>query len=348
MDSLVRRKLIDSPPLDLRVSRRQLLQGAGAVVLAAVSRPTAVFGDDEPGNDEPLGPFSDWSEPVNLGPVVNSPDDDYHPAISKNGLSLYFASNRPGGVNGANKVPEIWVSQRTSTDADWGPPVNLGPVINSIGFNTAAPNFSPDGHHMFFHAVRLGGCGAADLYVSRRKDKRDDFGWQEPVNLGCTINSPFADNGPAYFEDEATGIIILYFTSNRPPGDPGPPERAHIHASTRGEDGNWGPGVFVSELNSPFFEGRPGIRRDGLEIFIPSTRPGGIDHSPVGIWVSTRENTMDPWSTPVNLGRPVNSEFGEESPNLSWDGTTMYFYSRRPGGSGGRDLWVTTRTKLHE
>src|SRR3989442_514022 len=135
MDSLVRRKLIDSAPLDLRVSRRQLLQGAGAVVLAAVSRPAAAFAHDD---DEPLGPFGPWAEPVNLGPVVNSPFDDNHPAISKNGLSLYITSNRPGGVNGVNlgKVAEIWVSQRARRDAPWGPPQNLGPVINTTGSNT--------------------------------------------------------------------------------------------------------------------------------------------------------------------------------------------------------------------
>src|SRR5216117_1346885 len=84
---------------------------AGAVVLAAVSRPAAAFAHDD---DEPLGPFGPWSEPVNLGPVVNSPYDDSHPAISKNGLSLFITSTRPGGVNGANlgRFAEIWVSQR--------------------------------------------------------------------------------------------------------------------------------------------------------------------------------------------------------------------------------------------
>ncbi len=45
-----------------------------------------------------FGQFSAWSEPVNLGPIVNSEFDDTHPGISNNGLSLYFSSNRPGGL----------------------------------------------------------------------------------------------------------------------------------------------------------------------------------------------------------------------------------------------------------
>src|SRR6266446_1750793 len=101
-------------------------------------------------DDDPLGPFGPWSEPVNLGPVVNSRFDDSHPAISKNGLSLFITSTRPGGVNGANlgRFAEIWVAQRAGRDAPWGPPQNLGPVINTISGNTGAPNFSPDGHLM--------------------------------------------------------------------------------------------------------------------------------------------------------------------------------------------------------
>src|SRR4026207_892122 len=42
--------------------------------------------------------FSDWAAPVNLGPVVNSPFNDFAPAFSKNGLSLYFSSDRPGSL----------------------------------------------------------------------------------------------------------------------------------------------------------------------------------------------------------------------------------------------------------
>src|SRR6516165_5057959 len=99
--------------------RRQLLKGAGALSLAAILRPTAVFAecDDE---GERLGPFGPWSRPVNLGPVVNSSFHERRCAISKDGLSLYITSDRPGGVNGPNPPPplrhrlEIWVSQRAS------------------------------------------------------------------------------------------------------------------------------------------------------------------------------------------------------------------------------------------
>jgi hypothetical protein len=147
------------------VPRRRLLQGAGALGLAAILRPTAVFaGSDD--DDERLGPFGPWSTPVNLGRVVNTGFNDNHPAISKDGLSLYITSNRPGGVNDKTFTgfPEIWVSQRASLDADWGPPVNLDafnrtPVINVVGYGTAVPSFSADGHLLFFNSDRPGGLG---------------------------------------------------------------------------------------------------------------------------------------------------------------------------------------------
>ena len=338
------------------LGRRRLLQGVGALGFAATMRPTAVFaeGDDD---DERLGPFGPWSTPRNLGAVINQsrPKDlNTHPGISKNGLSLYISSTRPGGVNGANIdfTLELWVSQRASLEAPWSTPVNLDafnnvPVINSIGSNTYAPNFSADGHLLFFSSLRPGGSGGSDTYVSRRSNKHDDFGWQEPVNLGPVINSPQADDAPTYFEDEETGIIVLYFASTRPGGPVGsPPGSEHIYVSTLGDDGTFGPAVLVPELNSQYEETRTAIRRDGLEFFLASKRPGIGTND---IWVSPRDSTLDPWSTPVNLGPTVNYPgYITGAPALSWDGTTLYCYSTRPGGFGVRDLYKSTRRELRE
>jgi len=107
--------------------------------------------------------YSDWSEAANLGPTINSPFTDFTPEISKNGLSLYFSSGRPGGFG----LNDLWVSQRAGVDAEWGPPMNLGFLINS-GANEAAPHLSRDGHYLFFTSNRPGGLGSNDLWVSRR------------------------------------------------------------------------------------------------------------------------------------------------------------------------------------
>ena len=64
------------------------------------------------------------------------------------------------------------------------------------------------------------------------------------------------------------------------------------------------------------------------------------------LWVSTRATTVEPWSIPVNVGPTVNTPYFDGAPALSYDGTTLYFFSNRPGGLGGNDLYVTTRARL--
>ncbi|HXE74969.1 MAG TPA: hypothetical protein VNN18_04925 [Candidatus Xenobia bacterium] len=280
--------------------------------------------------------FSDWSAPVNLGPVVNSVFDDQHMAISKDGLSLYFSSNRPGGCGGL----DLWVTQRASAGDPWGLPQNLGCTVNSSG-SDFAPNLSPDAHYMYFTSRRPGSCGIGDLdiYVSRRHNKKEDFGWRSAENLGCVVNTTFRESGPTYFEDDTTGVITLFFTCADRPENHG----ADICASTQ-SDGTFGPGVVVPDLSGPFNETRVAIRRDGLEIFFPSNRPGTFGN--LDLWTSTRAATSDPWPLPVNMGSLINSSTEDEAPSLSFDGTELYFFSARPGGFGGRDLYVMTRSKL--
>src|SRR5262245_18242568 len=89
--------------------------------------------------------YTDWSPPVNLGPVINTTANDLAAALSRDERSLYFTSTRPGGFGGE----DIWVSHRTNKKADWGPPVNLGPTINSFALERVR-YLSPDGHLLLF------------------------------------------------------------------------------------------------------------------------------------------------------------------------------------------------------
>ncbi len=293
--------------------------------------------------------FSDWSAPVNLGPVVNSEFHDQHPAISANGLSLYITSNRPGGFGKF----DIWVSQRATLGDDWGPPQNLGPIINTGSTDqdqNYAPNFSGDGHRMYFCATRPGGFGGDDIWVSFREDTSDDFDWQPPTNLGSGVNTERSECAPTIFEDQREGVTTLYFTrcvssDSAQCGFENPNQKFDIYASTLNDDGTFGTAVPVPELNSGYRDTRTAIRSDGLEFFLTSSRPGGIGF--LDLWVSTRESTLDPWSQPVNLGSTINYPgYATGAPALSADGTTLFFFSTRPGGFGLRDLYVSTRKKL--
>lgn len=274
---------------------------------------------------------AEWSEPVNLGSVVNSAGIEIEVSISKDGLSLYIASNRSGNF-------DIWVSHRESDDEPWGPPQPLGPAINTAA-REQAPFISRDGHRLYFFSDREPVGGTTDIYVSRRRNKRDDFSWEAPVNLGSGVNSTANETLPVLFEDDATGTTTLYFSSNRA-GSAG----ADIFASTLQADETFGPASVVAELSSPRRDRVLAIRRDGLEIFLASDRPNLVN-TPFDLWFATRATTSQPWSTPVNLGPVVNSSADEGGAALSFDGTTLYFTSSRLGGSGLHDIWVTTRPK---
>ncbi|MGH7699394.1 MAG: hypothetical protein ACREMJ_02585 [Gemmatimonadales bacterium] len=112
-----------------------------------------------------------------------------------------------------------------------------------------------------------------------------------------------------------------------------------------------GPARPVTDLNSNVEDNHASVSSDGHEILFNSRRPGSI-LNPSGqpsfdIWLATRGNVHDAWSTPLNLGAPVNSQFAEFHPNVSYDGRTLLFIAPLPrGGLGGFDIWMTTRTRL--
>jgi hypothetical protein len=278
--------------------------------------------------------FGDWSEPTNLGAAVNSASSDIAPAISKDGLSLYFHSNRPG-LGGPF---DIYVSQRNSDADDWEPAIVLGSPISTT-FNEVAPALSRDGHHLFFSTDRPGGLGLLDIWVSYRGHSHDNFGWGDPLPI-TSINAPAAnDAGAAYFENEG-GRPQLFFQSTRPGG----PGSSDFYVSEQQEDGTWGAPTLVAELSSPAFDNRLTIRHDGREVFFHSDRPGSAGND---LWTSTRATDSDPWSTPVNVGPPLSTPASETTPGLSATGETLYFTSNRPG-SLGDDIWMSTRPRRHE
>lgn len=276
------------------------------------------------------GDFGSWSQAVRVesipgtDPSFNGAALDGCPFVSRDGKAFYMASNRPGGLGGI----DIWVSRRASVDDPWGPPANVGAPVNSEA-NDFCPTISRDGHLFYFVSSRAGGCGGDDIYTTRLRPG----GWDPVENLGCEVNSPANEASPFPLPERAAGPV-LYFSSTRSGG--GDLFRSVSHG------GVFGPAEGLAGVNSPTAnDGQPNLRRDGLELFFFSTRPGGLGMQ--DLYSATRASVHEPWSTPVNLGPLVNSPAPDTRPSLSWDGTTLYFGSGRPGGEGDSDLYVTTR-----
>lgn len=261
-------------------------------------------------------------------PDFNTSSGEGCPFVAPDDKTFFIASNRPGGLGGL----DIYMSTRASPSDPWGEPVNVGPPVNSPA-NDFCPTLASDGHTFYFVSARQDGvegrdwCGGGDIYVTRIGEGNH---FDTPRNLGCEVNSPATEYSPFPVQAEASDPV-LYFSSNRPGlGDGG-----DIYRS-RSNGGAFGPAELVPGINSAYDDGQPNLRRDGLEIFFYSTRPGDVAQGDKDIYVATRASVTEPWSTPVNLGPNVNTAQSDSRPSLSWDGTTLYF------GSAG-DIYVTTR-----
>ena len=278
--------------------------------------------------------FSAWGDAQKIDEIagnnseLNTPFQDGCPIQSPDGLSLYMASNRPGGQG----LLDIWVVHRESTDDPWGAPENLGEPVNS-----AADDFCPTpvrGGGLFFVSREAlpGSCGVGDIYFTRYNPT---VGWSEPRNLGCAPGGPntaLDEQGPSYVENDDDAF--LFFSSSSPvvPGD--------IYVSHKLAGWNFGGSTAVSGLNSPANDIQPNVRKDGLEVVFSSNRVGGIGTQ--DIWISTRARFNAPWSAPVNVGAAVNTAAAETRPSLSRNARQLLF-GRAPGPEGIGDIYVSTR-----
>jgi Tol biopolymer transport system component len=266
---------------------------------------------------------------------LNTPSQDGCPIQSPDGLSLYIASNRPGGKGGL----DIWVATRATTGAPWGAPQNIGEPVNS-----AADDFCPTpvGKHGLFFVSREalpGACGQGDIYFTHRNGAGT---WTEPERLLCSPagpNSVLDEQGPSWVNvsDRLRGPKHLYFSrSSVSPNVPG-----EIFMSSRQEGARFGPATAVTELNDATANDiQPNVRADGLEVVLSSNRAGTLGGQ--DIWVATRGSLSAQWSAPVNLGPAVNTTASESRPSLSKDGNQLLF-GRSPGPEGGSDVYVSSR-----
>jgi hypothetical protein len=169
--------------------------------------------------------------------------------------------------------------------------------------------------------------------MSTLQGPKDDLNWAEPQKLEI-LGSPSTDYALTGFENE-DGTLTLYFGSMRSgAGD--------IYQTTMEEGANFTQPVPVPELNDPnAWDVEPAVTKDGLELYLTSTKAGGLGGS--DIWIATRDNTSELWGQPVNLGVPVNTAAWEMRGAVSWQEDIMIFSSNK---GGTWDLYQSTRVKV--
>ena len=282
-----------------------------------------------------------WSLPVRLEGPVNDPlSNEQGPALSHDGLSLYFCSNRP-----PSRGNDLWVSRRAGPDDPWGEPVNLGLTVNSTA-GDCGPSLSEDGRLLFFTSARLPSAGGNDLYMSQREDPTDDLSWSTPTRLGDEINTELTEFSPfitRFRGDDCddgcdSESADLYFERVSPT------TAADIYVVRITPAGvALGPATPIEDVNSSNADGRPTVRVDGREMILHSNRDGRAGNT--DLFVSTRPTRHHPWSTPRPLDELNTPGAHEIHPFLSGDRRVVFFVR---GTGVSNDIWMATRKPGHE
>jgi Tol biopolymer transport system component len=239
-------------------------------------------------------------------------------------LHIFITACDNGGDEPINIHPPAESACGTPNTNPFASPA-LVTAVNSADVDSGA-EVTNGNLSLYLHSSRSGGYGNFDIYVSDRASQTDD--WGTPVNLGSNINTSFDDRAPTVSSDGLT----LIFASDRD-GD------FDLYISTRNSVNDaWGPATNIGDsINSPEMDTGPSLSEDELTLVFSSLRSGGWGSS--DIYTSTRANTADAWSTPMNLGSTVNTVYPEVAPDISCDGLRMYF-------QGGADLVYTERSSL--
>lgn len=211
--------------------------------------------------DDTFGPAS----PV---AAVNTGDDERGPAISADGLSLFFHSSRNIGVGTSY---DLFVSRRPSTAANFGAPVALGPEINTVAIETA-PVPSVDGQALYFNRTAN---NSSSTYLWRAT--------LGPTGFGSPVMVDELDTGDAMNATLSADGLTIYFTSNRAGGV----GSGDIWVATRANTSKpFGQITDVGAINSISAELTGWISPDGCRLYFWSNRSGGSGD--YDLWQATR------------------------------------------------------------
>ena len=265
-------------------------------------------------------------DPVDLGPAINTRDDEYWPTLTADEQTLIFTRQIKKDPEG-RRVPvnlreDFFVSYNIGDE--WSVARSIGPPLGS-DLNEGAPSLTADGRLIFFTACnREDGMGSCDIYFAERSGNE----WGEPVNPGDPVNTSAWEAQPSVSPDGKT----LYFASNRRGGK----GNMDLWYTLLNENGDWETPVNMGEIiNTEGNEMSPYIHVDNQTLYFSSdghTGMGGYD-----LFVTRRDDKGE-WSEPENLGYPLNTHFDEMGLIVNARGDKGYFSSDRMSGEV-RDIY---------
>lgn len=256
-------------------------------------------------------------QPVNLGDSINTELEEYWPSLTADEQMLVFTVLEPktGQVSPMEDPMQEDFYLSIKGKAGWGKAKNVGYPINT-NQNEGAQTVTSDGQYMFFTACgRQDGLGSCDIYVSGKTKT----GWSRPMNIGPPVNTSAWETQPSISPDGKT----LYFVSNRKGGK----GKMDIWMSQLKDDGTWDAPVNLGDsINTKEDETSPFIHQDNQTLYFSSN--GRIGMGGLDIFKTVRGKD-GVWSSPENLGYPINTNFDENGLVVNARGDRAYFASDR-------------------
>jgi outer membrane protein OmpA-like peptidoglycan-associated protein len=255
-----------------------------------------------------------------MGDSINSPASEYFPTVSIQD-SLFLFMRR------LNLSREDFYTSSMGMNG-FSAALPLSDTLN-FAAKKGSMSLSADLQTLYYAAdYAEQGYGRYDIY----KVQRSPWGWSKPKNLGQKINSDFWDSAPSIAPDGNS----IYFASNRPDGYGG----IDIYVSFKNEKGYWEEAINLgSSINTKGDDQTPFIHADNQSLYFSSNGRAGFGGS--DIYVS-RKKIDGNWTTPINLGYPINTYDNEGSIAVASNGATAYIASDRPDSRGELDIYKIT------
>jgi len=266
--------------------------------------------------------------PENLGPSVNTSENEYWPSLNAEANQLVFTRLVTTDSTGQPlRFPQedFYVSHLDSTG--WSVAQSLGKPVNTLE-NEGAQCISANGNLLFFTACnRKDGYGSCDIYFTVKRNGK----WMKPLNLMSPVNTSGWESQPSVSADGR----YLYFASNRKGGkgkmDIWRAERTSITPSGLPV---YGKVINLEAVNTPGNESSPFIHADGKTLYFASDYWPGLGGK--DLFVSRNEGNG--FSVPENLGFPINTREDDDGLIVDVTGRNAYFASNREG-YGGKDIF---------
>jgi outer membrane protein OmpA-like peptidoglycan-associated protein/tetratricopeptide (TPR) repeat protein len=256
-------------------------------------------------------------KPVNMGPEINTADDEYLPVATADEGELIFT--RKIGNN-----EDFYKSLKLN--GKWLRATYLSDQINTPEYNEGAQSISQDGKYLFFTGCnRPDGLGRCDIYIAQKKGND----WGKPFDLSPPINTAGWESQPSISADGRT----LYFVSNRKGGYGGYDIwRSTITSNGWGEPENLGPNI-----NTSYDEQSPFIHPDDSTLYFSSNGWPGMGGKDLFV---SRLGKDGKWQKPENMGYPINSSGDENGLSVTANGAFAFFSSNNLNGYGGYDIYT--------